>query len=113
MARSTETIDPGEQKRLEKLRLEGEKNLDQWLERQIKQRPTLDQIALLSNTGRLQLYYEAIGKARLEGHSWLRISAAARGGETYKDGMEMHSRYRSFCRNNGIDPVKLRKDPGG
>ncbi len=104
-----EKIDDAESQRLAKLRNEGPIKLDACLNQQIKEMPIIDQVATLSNTGRLMLYYEAVGKARLEGYSWKVISDAATGKKEYKDGQDLHRNYKSFCKNNGLEPVKIRK----
>ena len=103
-----EEIDKKESERLAKLRDKGTKELDECIQSKIQDSPIIDQVALLANTGRLHLFYETVGKARLEGHSWRAISSAANGGIEYKDGQRMNFVYRSFCKNNGIEPVKIR-----
>lgn len=103
-----EEIDPQEANRLAELREKGTKELDDCIQSRIKDLPVLDQVAMLSNTGRLHLFYDTVGRARLEGHSWRSVTTAAKGKSEYKDGQDFHRVYLSFCKNNGIEPVKIR-----
>lgn len=101
-------MDSKETARLAKLRAEGPNKLQQCLQTQIRDLPILDQVASLADTGQLLVFYESVGQARLEGHSWKAISNAATGKHAYEDGQDLHRKYKSFCKNNGIKPVKMR-----
>ena len=103
-----EQIDDKESQRFAKLRDKGSKDLDACISTKVKDSPILDQVALLADTGRLHLFYEAVGKARLEGHTWLSIANAANGGSQYDSGKQLSLNYRSFCKNNNIEAVKIR-----
>ncbi len=110
MPRSTEKISKDEDLRLAKLREEGPKKLDACLQDQIKNMPVLDRIATLAETGRLRFFYETVSEARLEGHSWLRIANAAKGVDTTRDSQDFYRVYLSYCKNNNVEPVKIRKN---
>lgn len=103
-----EEIDHKESKRLAKLRQDGPKKLEQCLQSQINDMPILDQVATLADTGQLSLFYEAVGQARTEDYSWRTITDAATGKSDYDSSRNFSLNYKSFCKNNGIEPVKIR-----
>jgi len=109
MAANAEIIKEKEKDRLANLRHDGAKNLKKCLQNGIKDKPVIDRIALLADTGQLDLFYEAIGQARLEGYSWKMISTAATGESMYGHGHSIQLNYKSYCMNNNIEPVKVRK----
>lgn len=108
MARNQETIEKKLLAEYKQLREAGPKEFDHCVKDKIKDLPTLKQLAKLANTGRLALLYETVGRARLEGHSWIAISAATTGLTTVRDGQAASQNYNSFCKNNNIEPVKIR-----
>lgn len=108
MINKAETFDSHNSKKYAILRDKGPKEIDKFLASKMQTYSTLEQIALLSNTGRLNFYYEVMGKARLEGHSWRAISEAATGKSDALAGQHLYHVYLSFCKNNNIEPVKIR-----
>lgn len=110
MAKSEEHINASQSKRFAKLRSEGNEKLDNCIKSQIKDLSTLERIASLSETGRLNAFYGAIGQARTEGHSWRLIAEAATGKSSVKDGQAVSQNYLSFCKNNSIEPIRTQSN---